>query len=367
MQRHRFPPATRTDWSRRRFLSLFRGSVTTIAIGATSTSIARPNDAVEPFFQTRGVILRPSDIQTWTWPEKAKTAGLTTIGTHIFPSEVATFVGTEAGQKFLESCRELGLEVEHELHAVEDLLPRKLFARNPEMFRMDGDGNRTPRSNLCVHSEAALEIVCENARTYATLLRPTTGRYFFWADDAQPMCRCPRCGVYSDSDQALILENRMIRTLKEIDSRATLAHLAYRRTLQPPAEVRPDAGIFLEFAPIRRSYGHPLRRKEARGPRKGPTHGEHLALLDENLKWFGAKNAQVLEYWLDASLFYRQAGRRRTMLPWNSGIFRQDLQTYGNRGIRHVTSFAVMVDGEYVRRFGEPPLTDYGQGLHQWR
>ena len=79
-----------------------------------------------PFFQTRGVILVPKDMKTWDWAKQAKQAGLSTIATHITPSQVAKFFATEAGQSFVQSCRESGLEVEHELHAIGDLLPRRV-------------------------------------------------------------------------------------------------------------------------------------------------------------------------------------------------------------------------------------------------
>jgi hypothetical protein len=50
-------------------------------------------------------------------------------------------------------------------------------------------------------------------------------------------------------------------------------------------------------------------------------------------------------------------------LPWNREVFLDDLETYAARGLRHVTTFAVWLDGDYVARFGEPPLEEYGGGL----
>jgi len=45
-----------------------------------------------------------------------------------------------------------------------------------------------------------------------------------------------------------------------------------------------------------------------------------------------------------------------------------DLETYGSRGIRHVTSFAVFVDAEYHRRYGEPEfIREYGEALSRLR
>ena len=323
----------------------------------------------EPFFLTRGVVLTPSDLITWDWPDHAKSAGLTTLALH-GPSlgAAAGFVQTAAGQEFLESCREHGIEVEHEVHAVSDLLPRQLFERDANMFRMDEHGDRIAGSNLCVHSEAGIRIACQNAAAYARILRPTTGRYFLWIDDVQPTCRCPRCRVLSDSDQALILENSLLSALREVDARATLAHLAYSNTLEPPAQVKPEPGIFLEFAPIWRRYDEPLDRRDARAHHPlALSHGAHLDLLDANLELFGREGAQVLEYWLDASRFSQWRRDAIARLPWSKQVFLDDLHTYSGRGLRHVTSFAVWIDGDYVERFGAPPLQAYGAGLSGMR
>jgi len=350
--------------SRRRFLKA--GSASALALAGAFGP--RRAWAQEAFFQTRGVVLVPNDITTWPWPEKASQAGLTTIGTHITPSQVAAFVKTEEGAKFLEDCHRLGLEVEHELHAMSDLLPRELFRKDPSMFRMNKQGQRVADFNLCVHSEAALEVVCENAVNYAKLLKPTTGRYFYWIDDGDPMCHCPKCRCLSDSDQALILENRLLGALKAFDPRATLAHLVYTNTLPPPTQIKPEPGIFVEFAPYRRRFDMPLCRRDARLSRSTRTHGEQLDLLDANLEVFGAKGAQALEYWIDVSRFSGfTKPDRRPKIPWNEEVFLSDLETYGSRGIRHITSFAVRLDGIYVQRHGEPPLGAYGRGLARWR
>ncbi len=358
--------------SRRGFL---RSAATGLAAGTMATApgadrsgglFGKEKDAAEskkvsgePFFKTRGVVLVPDDITTWPWVEKAAEAGLTTIGTHIFPDQVAQFIATDEGRAFLEGCRSHGLEVEHELHAMSALLPRELFAKDPTMFRMDQDGERTPKWNLCVHSKAALEVVCENAVKYARLLAPTTGRYFYWIDDGDPMCRCPRCKGLSDSDQALIVANAMVKALRQFDPRATLAHLAYYNTLPAPTQVKPASGVFLEFAPISRKYDAPFGTM--------PREKVWLEDLDANLALFGAENAQVLEYWLDASMFYRANKRQRIKIPWNQTVFEADLDVYGKRGIRNVTSFAVMADGQYERQFGAPPYRQYGRGLANWQ
>lgn len=316
-------------------------------------------------FITRGVVLSREDVESWDWPGQAKRAGLSTLGLHVGPAEVLKSGGLDPDGGFARRCREAGLNVEYELHAVGELLPRDLFARDPSLFRMDDEGRRTADANLCVHSEKAVGIVCENARIYANRLPSSTGRYFFWMDDGRPVCRCPACREYTPSELALMVENRMIEALRRDKPAAKLGHLAYLNTLAPPRRVKPREGIFLEFAPIQRGYDRPLGDRSARGPEEmgSMTHGELVDLLDANLAVFGAAGAQALEYWLDVSRFASWKRERIGAIPWNDEVFQDDLRAYATRGIRHVTSFAVWLDGNYVARFGHPPLDEYGYGL----
>jgi len=311
----------------------------------------------EPFFRTRGVIISPSDLAMWPWPAKAKQAGLTSIATHVAPAQAEQFVRTDPGRAFLEACRGLRLEVEYEQHALSDLLPRGLFEKEPALFRMDDKGQRTADANLCVSSPSAVAIACENAVKFSKALHPTTGRYFYWIDDGRPMCRCPKCRGLSDSDQALLLENAMIEALRKTEPGATLAHLCYHNTLKPPTQIKPEPGIFLEFAPIARRYDRPLSDREL------PAHAAFLDLLDANLAVFGSEGAQALEYRLDVSRFSGWNRSTLKQIPWNGEVFRDDLATYAKRGIRHITTFACWLDGDYAARFGEPPLSEYGEGF----
>jgi len=311
-------------------------------------------------FLTRGIVLTPDDLTLSDWPERAARAGLTTLALHPTPSVVAKFAASRAGKGFLQRCRELGMAVEYELHAMSELLPRDLFPEKPEMFRMDADGNRVREGNLCVHSEDALEHVAARAVEIARRLRPTTGRYFLWGDDGAPWCRCPGCRDLSDSDQALLLANHLARVLRTFDRRATVAHLAYHNTLAAPTQVRPERNVFLEFAPIHRRYDVPFEQQS------GPDARDTLAALDANLRVFDPTTAQILEYWLDLSRF---AGWKRPAprLPWSAPMMAADLDAYGARGIRHATSFGVFLDADYVRDHGQPPIDEYARLLSGWR
>lgn len=319
-----------------------------------------PKTERQSHFLTRGVVLVSSDLALRDWPERALGAGLTTIALHPFPAEIIGFIGSEDGKGFLERSRALGIGVEYELHAMRELLPRELFIRDPSPFRMNEAGERTPDANLCVSSERALEIVAKNAIRVSRALRPSTGRYFLWGDDGMPYCRCPNCIGLSDSDQALVLENRILEALLTEDQGAKVAHLAYARTLEPPRRIRPERGIFLEYAPINRRYDLSLSSNEAAEQR------HHIEQLDANLEIFGIDGAQALEYWLDASRFSSWK-KPAVKIPFDLKVLAEDVETYGSRGIRHITSFAVWVDNEYIARYGDPPLIEYGRTLLNWR
>lgn len=319
-------------------------------------------------WQMRGLVLSTKELAEVDWPALAARSGINTIGTHITPSEVLAFLESPEGRKFTEDCGRYGITVEHQLHAMAELLPRDLFGQDSTMFRMDENGRRTPDANLCVHSAKALEIVSQNAAALAEKLKPGNHRYYFWLDDNAPTCFCPLCREFSPSEQALIAENAMLRAIRKADPKAKLAHLAYSHFLDPPRKVRPEEGIFLEFAPIYRSWDVPLTQEDALCPRGYPvTNGDNLRALEANLKIFYAEDAVVLEYWVDASLFSRWK-RPAVELPWHPEVCASDLATYARHGLRNVTSFAVYMDAEYFERFPSVrPIEEYGSLLSSFR
>lgn len=322
--------------------------------------------------KTRGVVLTVDELSSLDWPRLAHDAGLTTIGTHVTPSQVSAFIKSDKGQKFLEDCKKYNLNVEHELHAMSDLLPRSLFANNPTMFRMNLDGVRTADFNCCANSPAALDIIAENAVKYAEVLTSTTGRYFYWIDDGAPMCSCEKCHDLSPSEQALLIENAVIKAIRKTTANASVAHLAYITTMKPPVKVEPEDGIFLEFAPIYRSWSKPLSDKTALPEINIPSNGEQIThaktidLLKHNLQVFPANTAQVLEYWLDVSL-QSHWQKPAVKLAWNPDVCRSDVQTYVDMGINHITSFAVYIDDAYKNKYGDISfIKEYGRILNEY-
>ena len=84
----------------------------------------------DSWWQMRGVVLSTKELAEVDWPELAKRSGINTIGTHITPSEVAAFMASPEGKQFRRKCRKYGITVEHQLHAMGELLPRELFSED---------------------------------------------------------------------------------------------------------------------------------------------------------------------------------------------------------------------------------------------
>ncbi len=319
----------------------------------------------EPFYKMRGVVLSVEDLETVDWPKLAAENDINTIGTHIHPEQVYQFIQSEKGQKFLNECQKYGIQVEHQLHAIKELLPRKLFEQDSTLFRMNELGLRTTDANCCPSNQKALDIIAKNAADYAKKLPATNHRYYFWLDDGAPTCLCPQCKELTASDQALLIENAMIKSIREVDQNAMLAHLAYHNTIDAPKNVKPNEGIFLEFAPFHRSWEQPIADPNAEG--RGERHAVTLNHLRDNLKVFPVETAVVLEYWLDVSLFSSWK-KPAVSLPWNAEVFNQDIKTYAELGIRNVTSFAVYMDDKYFETYPDKSyLKEYGSGLKQFQ
>ena len=199
-----------------------------------------------------------------------------------------------------------------------------------------------------------MEIVKKNAVKMAHWIKPTSHRYFFWTDDVQLYCNCTECSEYSPSGQILLYENAILEALKAYDPKATVAHLAYVETVDPPKKVKPQPGIFLEFAPIQRDYTKPLDSLLQ-------TH------LKNNLKIFSPETAHILEYWLDVSMFSNWKKNELVKVLCTKEQSTRDIVLYKSLGIKSITTFGTWINGDFMEKFGEDYtqkiLNEYGEAL----
>jgi len=161
------------------------------------------------------------------------------------------------------------------------------------------------------------------------------------------------------SAQNVIVTNAILDGVRSVDPQAALSGLAYHNTLRPLESVRPAEGIFLEYAPIERCFQHSLDDPNC------AVNRVERARLEALLPGYPLAGAQVLEYWLDESLFWRSAGRPEQLprLPFDTEVLRRDLRYYARIGFRSVVTYGVMLGERYTALHGMPPILQYGEAL----
>ncbi len=320
----------------------------------------KPEEKEEPFFDMRGIVLAWEDLENpevIDWLKLMKDNGLNTIS--VFGRDYRSPEYMELKQK----CIDEGFDFEYEEHAMSYLMPRELFETHPEYFRMDKDGVRQQTGNGCPSNEEGLKVMMSNVKAFVETHKPTNHKYYTWLYDGGDICHCEKCKGYNAADQGLIFENHIIKALREIDPEAQLAHLAYEATTPAPTVIKPEEGIFLEWAPFYRRWDMPLSDRNAKREGMEWSHGDYLDMLEDNLKVFPAETAQVLEYWLDVS---QRSGwqKPQKQLVWYNDVYLDDLRTYAGYGIRNITCYGAWIDANYVNMYHDYSfIEDYGQGM----
>lgn len=312
----------------------------------------------------RGVVLYPSDMRSLGASRLIsilKKADINLIGIHSNTitedlDSLKVYLESADGRLFRKLCKEHKIDIEYECHVLQEILPRSLFDEHPEYFRIDSNGVRNKDLNICFSSEEAWNVIERNLTELVKWVQPTTNRYFFWIDDSYDgFCQCDKCYPFTPSDQALIYENRMLEIIRKVNPDASLAHLAYASTLQAPKMIKPQKGIFLEFAPIGRNYANTLS-------------SEQYNALHENLEIFPKETAHILEYWLDASMFSGWNRDNWGKVHWDTIFFKRDVELYRSLGIESFTTFATwMLHQRYFELYGQNDaikvLEEYGSIL----
>lgn len=323
-----------------------------------------PGDTSIRWFDMIGLCNTWTDVENrdvLDYVELCKSCGINCLSVFNPPREGSKW------NKFARDCAEAGIDIEWEEHMMSYLLPRDLYGSHPEYYRMNEGGARVTDANGCPSNPDVLRIVRERAKTIATNYKSTNNRYYCWQDDSGGFCHCPECKNLSYSDQLLMFENAIIKGLRDVNPDAKLAHLAYFNTLEAPTVVKPEEGIFLEFAPIDRDHSRPLSDTWAIG-KDGRTHATYIKALKHNVEWFGAEDAMVLEYWLDDSLFSNWDYGNLVKVPWNHDNFMDDVKTYVYYGIKNISCYAFYIDAKYVNKFGYPDcIVDYGTSLSEYK
>ena len=218
------------------------------------------------------MIIHPDEISK-QWIDRMSQNGIDVLGIH----PVGGVRAADSLKKLLEQCKTTEyqslidyarvnhMEVEYEFHAAGYLMPKELFETHPEYFRMNEKGERSNDFNFCVSNEEALQLFAKNAAKLALALYGSNHEFYFWMDDGRGLqCHCPKCQKLSASDQQLIAVNAMQREIRKYIPDAKVAYLAYVDTVVPPTQVKPEEGVFLEYAPFGWGCGGGSKNRDAR-------------------------------------------------------------------------------------------------------
>lgn len=214
--------------------------------------------------------------------------------------------------------RATGLEVELGGHGLSALLPRQLFRRRPELFRMS-EGKRSPDHNFCVSNPETLRIATRNFTAFVRA-HPEVKVFHVWPDDLPGggWCSCPECSHIPAGRQALIAASALAAVLEKERPGASLSFLAYHDTEDTgdaaraagqnpvfPAAAAGSEGQSFSVPPALRLLWAPRRRSWAKG------YGDDSSALNKSSReryeraaaLLATPNRAVFEYYEDAILF----------------------------------------------------------------
>ena len=306
------------------------------------------------------MIVHPEEISR-TWIDRLSEAGVDSLGIHprggssaiqslkelVARSETAEY------RELIDYAHSRGLEVEYEIHAAGYLMPRELFSENPEYFRVNENGERTADWNFCVSNADALDLFAERAAELALALYGSSHKFYFWMDDGHGLhCHCPKCKKLSASDQQLIALNRMLKEIKKHFSDASMAYLAYIDTVVPPASVKAEDGIFLEYAPF--------KKYTAKGKNAEEEIAREKEMIVPLMKFFEKGPKKVLEYWYDNSIFSHWK-KPPVKFVLNEEAMRTDIDEYRRMGFDHLSTFACFLGEDYEELHGGVDITPFSK------
>ena len=294
-----------------------------------------------PAFVKRGIVIDFDNTALYDWIDFMAKVKLNTLALHI---QDTGLLPTRA-VNWIKNRHEL-------LNQILALLAKRGLDFNLEIHFFG--------SKFCTVDQNELEISAKRLKEFLELVPSEINDFFLWpADRALIHCDCEQDHDLSLSDQVLVFMNRMLRVIREVRPKARLAFIQYFSTWEPPIKVKPLDGIFLEIAPIHQCFSHSIYDSACE-----LNKNIVIPQIEEALKIFNPKEAQVLGYWLDSSLFGRERFKDLLgRLPQFGGIMKQELNYYLGKGIGAITTFVVGLDNDYFSTFTSPTVFQYAQLL----
>ncbi|MBQ9806882.1 MAG: DUF4838 domain-containing protein [Clostridia bacterium] len=305
------------------------------------------------------LLIHPEELSR-EWIDRLVDHRIPTLGIHPagghkayrYVADLLNRIETPEFRGLLDYAHEKGLCIEYEIHAARYLLPAEKFDEHPDWFRMDENGTRVSDLNFCACNEEALDYVAEQAAAFVKKLYRSTDRYCLWLDDASnAKCHCPDCTKLSHSDYQLKILNRIVKRLRRDNPNASVPYLAYQSCIDAPKALKPEDGIFLEYAPINRDFHKPMCESAESKP------------LERLLALFGTDTAKVLDYWYDNSLFSKWK-KPPVAFEVDEPVMKADFAYYRALGFEDIGCFACFLGKDYEELHGKVDIAPFAKAYH---
>ena len=146
----------------------------------------------------------------------------------------------------------------------------------------------------------------------------------------------------------MIVVNEIIKDIRKDIPDAKLAFLAYFNTSLPPTKIRPEKGVFVEYAPMERDMKKP----------SSEVSDKEIDNQKKLLETFGKTDSKVLEYWYDNSMMSNWTKPPKQFIP-NNDLIRDDMDYYRQLGFNYLSSFACFLGADYEELYGEPDVSAF--------
>lgn len=202
-----------------------------------------------------------------------------------------------------------------------------LFNTHPDWFGMDESGRRSPDPHrvFCTSNPDAVAYLRSNLLSYLNE-HPEIAIFDFWPPDSERWCSCDDCrALGSESDRHTLLVSQTAAFLRQNKPGVRLECIAYSHYVSPSRARALDAGVLVDFCPIRQSFEYPIFSDSSANNRG---YREHL------LDWLGRFPGDVSIY-----SYYRKYAWRSlpNIIPH---YMQDDLRFYRKVGAKGISTYS---------------------------
>jgi len=176
-----------------------------------------------------------------------------------------SFMGARIGDEYGNNTEYIG----GFCHTLYDLVPRSLFAENPELFAYRQDKGAWVPEQRCLTNEAVYEMVRGRVFQYIESCRnnPNYKIVSVTQEDNNDYCQCADCQAMDakyggPSGTNIWFTNRIARAVaEEFPDRPDILvdTFAYTYTLAPPKNIIPEKNVIVRMCSIDCCFNHPIR------------------------------------------------------------------------------------------------------------